>query len=498
MSHSKKRFCYGSNISSAHHLHNLKHMGSDVGDHVFVFENTSDAIFRMLGLVFRTTNPVTRDNRVNLNHLVFSRNLIRRFERERVSPRQDFPFGSIKVDLKQGISRIVELVHPQQSFKHCQLFRLRHEVYPLQLLSGLSPASGFLLILYRNRVRLLVLLGNQADNQPFRSHFLSHVSTSLGGQRGRALVQVNTLHLVVIGENVVIHAVVKLPRVSRLVDIRREDTRHNMLGNSSHSRRVDDHEVDRITRGRSTNITARSLAAGRTILKRDGSVKTSLGDTHNAHAVVGFNLVVNAALVVHHGTGNLRTQTGISSLTDKQDTAFIRNFGFVHVLLGGINQAGDIRSADSNIRRRAGQDTGLASQRRKAIRINFGRNLGANKLTSQSTESHVHGLFVVHRVNHERAATVFREGQGFPRAGNIALNETGVTRVVAKTVHAGLIHLDGVRTHKLNTGRIKDCRAGTLLVNSIQQRQVFLSKSKRVRHINQPPIFNSQVDQNTS
>ena len=89
-------------------------------------------------------------------------------------------------------------------------------------------------------------------------------------------MQIDALHLVVVGEHVVVHAIVKLPGVSALVDFGREDTRQHMLHHLQDRSRMQDDEVDRIAGRGSADIAASGLTGGSAVILRDRGVEAGL------------------------------------------------------------------------------------------------------------------------------------------------------------------------------------------------------------------------------
>lgn len=181
-------------------------------------------------------------------------------------------------------------------------------------------------------------------------------------------MQVDALDLVRLNEDIVVDSVVERPRISRLILKRREDARQGVLGDLNDSRRMDNHKVDGVG-GRSRElVTAIGLSIGSAVIQSDARAEASLRYANNPHTVVDLDLFVDIVLVGEI-TGDLRLESGISLLGNEENSSVKRNFVVTHRSLGGINESGNIGSANGDVGGCAGVDSARSGEFAESVSV---------------------------------------------------------------------------------------------------------------------------------
>ena len=188
-------------------------------------------------------------------------------------------------------------------------------------------------------------------------------------------------------------------------------------------------------------------------------------------------------ILVCENTGGLTFEASVELLGNVQEVAFCRNFIVAHAILSSIDECRAIGRTNRDISRGA-INAGCRCEFCETISINFRNFLSAGKFGCNSAECHAQGLFIVHRINLERNASVLSQGEGFPVGSYGTMREPVVAVIVAETINISDEHFRSVCTNEVDAlvEHVQAGSKGCFLINAVKNRLKFLSKNNRISH----------------
>ena len=246
-----------------------------------------------------------------------------------------------------------------------------------------------------------------------------------------------------------------------------------MLHKTHDSVRVNDHEVDRLT---SSGVTTRTGRSSRSV-QRDRRIETLGRNRDDPHIVVILNVVVDVVLAVHDSALNTALEVAVEGRIHAQDSALIGDFVVIHRSGCNIDCSNSTRRSRDGFGRAVNASS--SGKFSKTVSIEFRDDKTPLEFAEQSAECKTHCLFIVHRINKERASSVDLDGVRIPRTVRIAGNKASVTIIVRKSDRVQFKKIYSFRarpTHKV-FGHFKHTGKGFPGIHLVQHLKKLLGES---------------------